>query len=83
MIDFLYEKYGKITPQNLDEKTTSTKYLIYNTSQTIDKVFNKIYYLVDYVIAADAELTEIQTISLILIILNKQIIFKDNIQTWK
>ena len=57
--------------------------MIYDPAQPIDTIFNYIDYLVENTWAAEAELTQIQTINLALVILNRQQIFKDDIQAWK
>ena len=57
--------------------------MIYNLAQPINIVFNSINDLLEYVIAAESELTQSQKINLDLVILNMQKIFKDNIWAWK
>ena len=57
--------------------------MIYDPAQPIDIIFNSIDNLVEYARAAEAELTQSQTINLALVILNKQRIFKDDIRAWK
>ena len=57
--------------------------MIYNTAQPIDIIFNSIDNLVEYERVAEVELTQSQTINLALIILNRQIIFKDDIRARK
>ena len=83
ILDFLYDNYGHITPQQLDDKTTIFKSMTYDPSQPIDLIFNSIDELVEYAGAAKAELTQSQTINLALVILHIQLIFKDDIQAWK
>ena len=39
IFNFLCKIYGKIPPQNLDDKTAVTKLMIYNTSQPINIIF--------------------------------------------
>ena len=57
--------------------------MIRDPAQPIDVIFNSIDDLVEYARAAEAELTQSQTINLALVILNRQRIFKDDIQEWK
>ena len=57
--------------------------MIYDPAQPINIIFNSIDDLVEYARAAEGELTQIQTINLALVILNKQRIFKDDICAWK
>ena len=83
ILDFLYNNYGRITPQQLDNRTTIIKSMTYDPSQPIDIIFNCIKNLVEYTRAAEGKLTHSQTINLALVILHKQRIFKDNIQAWK
>ena len=83
ILEFLQNNYGLITPQQLDDKTTTVKSMIYDMAQPIDTIFNTIDTLVEYARAAEAELTYIQTINLALVILNIRQIFKDDIQAWK
>ena len=80
ILEFLNNNYGRITPPQLDNKTTTIKSTIYDTAQPIDIIFNAINDLVEYARAAEAELPQSQTINLALIILNRQQIFKDNIR---
>ena len=80
---FLYNNYGRINPQQLDDNTTIVKSMIYDPSQPIYLVFNSIENLGEYVRSAKAELTQSQTIKLALVIHHKKRIFKDNIRTWK
>ena len=83
ILDFLHNNYGCITPQQLDDKKTTIKSMIYDTAQPIDTIFNAINDLVECARAAKAELNQIHTINLALVILNRQRIFKDDIQVWK
>ena len=57
--------------------------MIYNLAQPIDIILNSIDDLMEYAREAEAELTQIQTINLALVILNKQWNLKDDIQAWK
>ena len=57
--------------------------MIYDSAQPIDIIFNSIDDLVEYTRAAETELTQSQKINLVLVILNKQQIFKDDIHAWK
>ena len=57
--------------------------MTYNPDEPINIIFNSIYDLVEYARAAEAELTQSQTINLALVILRKQQILKDNIRAWK
>ena len=54
--------------------------MICNPYQPIYIIFNAIDDLVEYARAAEAELTQSQTINLALVILDRQRIFKDNIR---
>ena len=83
ILEFLHNNYERITPQQLDNKTTTVKAIIYKPYQPIDIIFNSINDLVEYAKSAKAELTQSQTRNLALVILNMQRIFKDNIQAWK
>ena len=53
--------------------------MIYDQAQPINIIFNFIDNLVEYASAAEAELTQSQTINFALVILNRQQIFKDYI----
>ena len=57
--------------------------MIYDPSQPIGIIFNSIDDLVEYAREAEAQFTQIQTINLALVILNRKRIFKDNIWVWK
>ena len=46
ILDFLYDNYGRITPQQLDNKTTIVKSMTYDPDQPIDLIFNSIDNLV-------------------------------------
>ena len=83
ILDFLYDNYGRITPQQLDNKTTTVKSLTYDPDQSINLIFKSINDLVEYSREAKTELTQSQTINLALVILHRQRIFKDDIRTWK
>ena len=83
ILEYLHNNYVRITPQKLDDKTTTVKTMIYDPAQPIDIIFNSIDDLVEYARASEAELTQSQTINLALVILNKQQIFKDDIRAWK
>ena len=80
ILEFLYNNYGRITPQQLDDKTTIVKSMVYDPAQPIDLIFKSIDALVEYALAAEAKLTSSQTINLALVILHKQRIFKDDIR---
>ena len=71
ILEYLHNNYGRIKPQQLDDKTTIVKTMIYDPAQPINIIFNSIDNLVEYAIAAEAELTQSQKINLALIILNK------------
>ena len=83
ILKFLHNNYVRITPQKLDDKTTTVKTMIYDPAQPINIIFNYIDGLVEYARVAQAELTQSQTINLALVILNRQLIFKDYIRAWK
>ena len=83
IIEFLHNNYGRITPDQLYDKTTTVKTMIYNPAQPINIIFKYINNLVKYARAAEAESTQSQTINLALVILNRQRIFKDYIRAWK
>ena len=83
ILEYLHNSYGRITPQKLDDNTTTVKTMIYDPAQRINIIFNSIDNRVEYARAEEVELTQSQTINLALIILNKQRIFKDDIRTWK
>ena len=83
ILEFIHKKYGRITPQQLDDKTTTIKSMIYYPAQPIDIIFNSINCLVEYSRAAESELTQSQTTNLALVILNRQLIFKYDIRAWK
>ena len=59
ILDFLYDNYGRIDPQQLDDKTTIVKSMTYDPAQPINLIFNSIDDLVEYTLAAEAELTQI------------------------
>ena len=79
ILKYLHNNYGRIAPQQLKDKTTTVKKLIYDPSQPIDIIFNYIDNLVEYAREPEAELTHSQTINLTLVILNKQQTFKYDI----
>ena len=72
ILNFLHDNYDPITRQQLDNKTTAVKSMTYDPSQPITIIFNSIDDLVKYARAAEAELTQIQTINLALVILHIQ-----------
>ena len=72
ILDFLYNNYGCINTQQLDNKTTTVKSTTYGPSQQINIIFNSIDDLFEYARAAKAELTQSHTIKLALVILHRQ-----------
>ena len=83
ILDFLHNNYRRITPQQLDNKTTTVKSMTYNLAQPIEIIFKYINGLVKYARAAKVELTKSQTINLAPFILHIQRIFKYKILAWK
>ena len=83
ILDFLYNNYGSINPQQINNKTTIVKSTTYNLAQPINLIFNSINDPVEYALAADSELTQSQTINLALVILHEQQMFKYDIRAWK
>ena len=57
IFEFVHNNYGRITPQQLDDKTTTVKSIIYYSAQPIDIIFNAIDELVEYARVAEAKLT--------------------------
>ena len=57
--------------------------MINELAHPTDIIFNSIEDLVEYARAAEAKLTQSQTINLALVILNKQQIFKDDVSACK
>ena len=47
ILKFLHNNYGRITPQQLDNKTTTVKTMIYYPAQPIDVIFKSIDDLVE------------------------------------
>ena len=72
ILEFLHNNYGSVTQQQLNDKTTTVKSMIYDPDQKIDIIFNAINDLVEYIRAAKEELTQSKTINLALVILNRQ-----------
>ena len=58
ILDFLHNNYRRITPQQLDYKTTAIKLMTYDPDQPINIIFNSIDDLVKYARAAEAELNQ-------------------------
>ena len=58
ILDFMYENYGRITPQQLDNKTTIVKSMTYDPAQPIDLILNSIDDLFKYALAVKAELRQ-------------------------
>ena len=83
ILNVMYNNYRRITPQQLDDKTTIVKSMTYDPAQPINLIFNSIENPVEYSLSAEAELTQSQTINVALVILQKQRIFKDEIRAWK
>ena len=54
ILDFLHNNYRRITPHQLDDKTTTVKAMIYDLAQPIDIIFNTINDLVEYSRVAEA-----------------------------
>ena len=52
ILDFLYDNYGRITPQQLGGRTNIVKSMTYDPSQPIDLIFNSIDDLVKYALSA-------------------------------
>ena len=57
--------------------------MTYDPAQLIGIIFNSIDELFEYVRSAEAELTQIQKINLVLVILHIKQIFKEDIREWK
>ena len=68
----MHNNYGRITQQQIDDKKTTAKSMIYDPDETIYIMFNALDDLVEYARAAEAELTQIHTINLALFILNRK-----------
>ena len=54
ILEFLHNNYGQITPQQLDDKKTTVKSMIYDPAQPIGIIFNVIDNLVEYAIEDEA-----------------------------
>ena len=58
ILDFLYDSHGRVTPQQLANKTTIVKLLTYDPAQPIDLILNSIDDLFKYALAVKAELRQ-------------------------
>ena len=78
----LYQMYGKVTPQKLQDKEDKVRQMAYDPVNPIDGIFTAINELVHYSTAANAPYTQSQTINMAYLLLNKTGVFRRWILDW-
>jgi hypothetical protein len=82
ILQFLFQAYGKVSPQLLHAEEENVKAHIYNPNHPIDIIFNLVEDLVDFSDAADIPYTQEQSIGIAYVILNKAGRMRTDIRDW-
>ena len=82
IIRHLYNVYGRVTPQKLQDKETMVRQMVYDPINPIDGIFSAIDDLVHYADAANSAYTQTQIINIAYIILNRTGHFRRWILDW-
>ena len=78
----LFSTYGKITPQQVKAKETSTFNMHYDISQPVDTVFNTIDDLTDLAEHANSPMTSQQMMDMAYVICTRQPILQHDLRLW-
>ena len=82
-LEFLFDTYGKVTPETLGEEFEKVNNTLYNPSFPIDTLFNSIIALAELADAANVPYSEQQKITIAYNILNRSGRFVSDIKEWK
>ena len=82
IFEFLQANYGKIRPKLLTEKEDALKDQIYDTSEPIDSVFNKVDRFVNLCELIKDPLSDKRKMMLASKIISKNNAFMDSLKTW-
>ena len=82
VIRHLFDVYGNVTPQTLQDKEQEVKATVYDLRDPIDSIFTKIEDLLEFSGAAGSLFTQPQCINIAYVILNKTGKFQLSIRDW-
>ena len=82
IINYLFEEYGELSPDQLFEKEDEVKNFVYDPNQPVSVVFNEIINLQDLFELTGSTLNESTMVRLGYVILNRARIFKEYLLSW-
>ena len=82
IIRHLYNVYGRVTPQKLQDRESMVRQMVYDPINPIDGIFSAVDELVHYADAANSAYTQAQIINIAYIILNRTGHFRRWILDW-
>ena len=82
IIEYLQNTYGRITEQELSDREETLKKTIYDASEPVDMIFNKINWFQDLCELCDNAKTDRQLVQIAYIIFNKSRFFMDSLLKW-
>ena len=82
IFDYLTTNYGQITEQELSDKEDALKTLVYDPTQPVDTVFNKINWFQDLCNLCNNQKSDRQLVQLSYIIFNRSKAFMDVLLKW-
>ena len=82
VINYLFEEYGELSPDQLFQKEDEVKNFVYDPNQPVSVVFNEIINLQDLFELTGSTLNESTMVRLGYAILNRAEIFKDYLLSW-
>ena len=82
IIKYLFEEYGELSPEELQQKEDDVKNYVYDTTLPVSAVFNEIEHLQDLHDLTGSTLPEATMIRLGYIILNKTQLFREALIAW-
>ena len=82
ILQFLYDEYGRVTPQMLQDQETKLKNMVYDPTHPIDSLFAAVEELCDLAESGGTPYTQAQCVNIAYVILNNTGAFPDAIRDW-
>ena len=82
ILQFLYDEYGRVTPQMLQDQETKLKNMAFDPTQPIDSLFTAIEELCDLAEAGGTPYTPAQCVNIAYVIINNTGCFTNAIREW-
>ena len=82
ILQYLYDEYGRVTPQMMQDEETKLKTMVYDPTHPIDNIFTAVEELCDLAESGGTPYTQAQCVNIAYVIINNTGEFTDAIKDW-